>query len=174
MKNDRRSFLKLTQAAALPVSVALATNGVARADDDDFEKVLGSWNTKHTLPQPPGAFFREFLSFSSGGVVQETNAYLHTASNLDFRPHGFNGILNASDGFGNWKRIGNRRVAVAFRKMLFDTTRGNIADLRAHGTLSVIGNRLTGSDWTVEIVEPFSNKVLHFLGAASTEGWRID
>jgi hypothetical protein len=174
MKNDRRSFLKLAPSAALPAGVALATTGVARADDDDAGKILGSWNTKHTLPQPPGAFFHEFLSFSSGGVVHETNAYLHTASNLDFRPYGFNAILNASDGFGNWRRIDNRRVEVAFRKLLFDSTRGNIVDLRAHGTLTVIGNRLTGSDWIVEVVEPFSNKVLQFLGAASTEGWRID
>jgi hypothetical protein len=173
MQNDRRTFLKLVQSASVPAVVATLSGAVARADDGDVKDLLGAWNTKHSLPMP-GAFFREFLTFSAGGVVHETNSFLNTASNLDATPFGFPAVLNASDGFGNWKRIGPRRIEVAFRKMLFDTSRQNIADLRAHGTLMVIGKKLIGNDWTVEIVKPFSNEVIHFLATASTEGWRIE
>src|SRR4051794_31175495 len=98
--NERRTFLKMAAASALPVGAALLSSGVARADDGSTKEFLGSWSTVHTLPFPPFSF-REFLSFAEGGVLHETNSFLHTTSNLDFSALGLPSVLNAADGAGN-------------------------------------------------------------------------
>src|SRR5438067_608752 len=100
--NGRRNFLRLASAAAVPAAAAIVSSGVARADDDSANEFLGVWSTIHTLPFPPG-HFREFLSFAEGGVLHETNSFLHTTSNLDFSMFGLPNVVNAADGVGNWE-----------------------------------------------------------------------
>src|SRR5438477_5790750 len=102
--NDRRNFLKLASAAAIPAVAAVVWSGVAQADDGSAKEFLGAWNAIQTLPSPPfppGASFREFLSFADGGVVHETNSFLNTASNLDFSMYGLPKVVNAADGVGS-------------------------------------------------------------------------
>ena len=166
--NQRRNFLRFASAAALPVAAAAVSTNVARADDGDVKEFLGAWDTIHSLPFPPGQF-REFMTFSDGGVVHETNSFLHTASNLDFSAFGLPNVLNASDGFGNWKRTGRGVIEVVFRKMLFDGSRVNFGDLRAKGKLTSNGLILHG-DWVVEVVLP--DRIIP-MGPATSQGRRL-
>jgi hypothetical protein len=166
--NQRRNFLRLASAAALPIAAATVSAGVARADDGSVKEFLGAWDTIHSLPFPPGQF-RELLTFADGGVMHETNSFLHTASNLDFSVYGLPSVMNASDGFGNWKRIDNGKIEVVFRKLLFNGARQNFGDLRATGTLTSNGVQLLG-DWIVEIILP--THVVP-LGPATSVGRRL-
>jgi len=167
--NERRNFLKLASSAAIPAAAAIVSGGVARADDGDAKEFLGAWNTKHTLPSPPyppGSFFREFLSFAEGGVLHETNSFLHTASNTaGLLP---NDIVNASDGVGNWERARSGVIQVAFRKMLFNGSRQNFGDLHVTGTLRIVGRRLSAV-WHVEILG-LDDTVVAVLGTATSDG----
>ena len=176
--NQRRSFLKLASTAALPAAAAMVAGGVARADDGSAKEFLGAWNTKHDLPLPPG-YFRELLTFADGGVLHETNSFLHTASNADFLhapfgltdPHWLK--VNAADGLGSWERIGNGVVRLAFRKLLFDGNTGvNFGDLVVSGIYSSDGTTLTGSAH-IRVLQPFTNQLLADFGYASSRGGRI-
>jgi hypothetical protein len=166
----RREFLKITSAAAIAAAAGTATVGIVRADDGNAKEFLGAWKSIHTLPLPPG-FFREYLAFAEGGFLHETNSFLHTASNVDFSFYHLPNAVNASDGFGNWARVGNGVIRAAFRKMLFDGSRQNFGELRVDGTLRSDGTKLT-ADWHVVVVDPLEKVLLDF-GAATSEGTRI-
>lgn len=167
--NPRRRFMKFAAAAALPVSAGLVT-GIAHADDGDVKEFLGAWKTKHTLPPGgPQPDFTEFLTFADGGVLTETNAFLHTSSNLNppFFPIP---AANASDGMGNWERIGRRQIAVAFRKLIF--SRGQYAaELKVEGILFSDGVRLDAT-WRRIALELLDGTTI-FLGTATSTGTRI-
>jgi hypothetical protein len=166
--NARRDFLKLAQVAGAGAAVAVVSGGQARAQG--VGNVVGSWSTIHTLPFPPGSF-REFLSFSLGGVVHETNSFLHTASNLDFSAFGLPNVLNASDGVGNWAVAPHGDVRVVFRKMLFNGSRENFGDLHVTGTVRTEGAGLQ-AEWHIEVVNP-AGVVLVDLGPATSQGSRL-
>lgn len=166
--NNRRSFLKLAMPAA---GLALATDAVAHADSAPGTEFVGTWNTIHSLPFPPG-YFREFLAFSAGGVLQETNSFLNTASNLDFSAFGLPADLNASDGMGNWTRVSRGVARLVFRKLLFDGSRNNFADLLVTGEWKSDGKNLTGTAHIV-VVDSASNKLLVDFGEATSEGIRL-
>lgn len=168
--NERRDFLRAAGVAAPAAAALLLTRGVSQAQDGDVREFLGAWTTVHSLPFPPGAF-QEFLAFSSGGVLMETNSFLNNRSRLDFSAFGLPASLSASDGFGNWERTGPGRVSVAFRKMLFDGDSNYIGELRATGTLRSDGKKLTG-EWTVE-VRDLNDNLMVPLGPATSEGTRI-
>jgi hypothetical protein len=165
---QRRTLLKFGSAALLPAAAAAISTGVARADDGGVKEFLGAWDTIHSLPFPPGQF-REFLSFADGGVLHETNSFLHTASNLDLSMLGLPNLVNAADGVGNWRRVAKGVVEVILRKMLFDGARQNFGDLRATGRLTSDGVTIFGT-WNVEIVLP--NLTIP-QGPATTEGKRL-
>ena len=167
--NARRRFLKLASVAAIPAS-SMILGQSARAEDGREKELVGAWRTVHTLPFPPG-FFREFLTLCEGGTLMETNSFLHTNSNVDFSVYGLPNVVNASDGQGNWERIGNGRIQATFRKMLFDGARENFGDLRVVGTLQRNGARLV-ADWQIEVVDAQDN-LLANLGTATSEGYRI-
>jgi hypothetical protein len=167
--NERRNFLKLASAAVIIPAAAIVSSGVARADDGSAKKFLGAWSNIHSLPFPPGEF-REFLSFAEGGVLHETNSFLHTASNLDFSTYGLPTVVNAADGVGNWD-VGKGAIQVVFRKMMFNGSRQNFGDLHVTGTLRSNGTKLL-AEWHIEVVDRF-DKVLADLGHATSEGTRI-
>ena len=167
---DRRSFLKQGSAGAMVGGALAASTGVLKADDGQVKEFLGSWNTVHSLPFPPG-FFREFLSFADGGVVHETNSFLNTASNLDLTFLKLPDVVNASDGFGTFARVSKGVVRVAFRKMLFNGARECFGYLRATGTLRSDGESLLG-DWDVNVFD-WEGPLLAPLGPATTTGKRI-
>lgn len=162
----RRHFLKLASAAAVPAAAITQTD--FRADGDN--KVVGTWHSTHTLPFPPDSF-REFLSFAEGGVLHETNSFLHTASNLDFSAFGLPNLVNASDGQGNWTRSKRGRIQVVFRKMLFDGSRRNFGDLYVSGVVLVDEDRIHAS-WQVQVVDLEGGVILDF-GPATSEGVRL-
>lgn len=167
--NARRGFLRMLSAAA-PAAVAAVATQEARADDGGDKAFLGTWNLESTVSS--GFRFREFASFADGGVLTETNSFLHTASNLNFAPFGFNAVANASDGFGNWVRTGPNTAKAVFRKMMFDPATGrNFGDLLVTGTLISNGDRLTGQ-WHVVIVDP-AGVVLADLGPVTSAGSRM-
>jgi len=164
--NRRRTFLQWAGAAAAPI----ALGGVAQADDGSVKQILGAWMTVHALPFPPGSF-REFLSFSDGGVLQETNSFLHTNSNLDFSAFGLPNVVNASDGMGNWERVANGQFRIIFRKMLFDGSRQNFGDLKVTGLARTDGMTLA-VDWVIQVVN-LTGQVIFVFGNATSQGTRI-
>ena len=167
--NPRRRFLTLLSAAA-PAAVVAAAAGEARADDGGDKDFLGAWNVVSTVSN--GFSFREFVGLADGGVLTETNSFLHTASNLNFAPFGFNVVANGSDGFGNWSRIAPGVAKAAFRKMMFDSATGhNFGDLQVAGTLMSDGVKFSGQ-WRVQIVDTAGN-VLVDLGPVTSVGARM-
>jgi hypothetical protein len=174
---DRRGFLKIAAAAAIPAAAMFVASGAARADEGDAKEFLGSWNTKHDLPLPPG-FFHEFLSFAEGGVLHETNSFLHPTSKVNLSSLGLTApmwsMLSASDGVGSWKRIGNGVANLVFRKMLFDGNTGaHFGDLLVSGTYSSDGRTLSGTAH-IRVVAPFDDPtVLADFGFAGSRGIRI-
>lgn len=168
--NQRRLFLRMLPAAA-PAAVAAVAMEKAQADDGGDKAFLGSWNVMATVVAN-GFKFREFLSFAEGGVVNETNTFLHTASHLSFVPFGVNVVANASDGFGNWTRTGPRTAKAVFRKLMFDATTGNnFGDLRVSGTITSNGDQFSG-EFHVEIVDA-AGGVLANLGTVLSVGTRL-
>lgn len=167
--NARRRFLRFLSVAA-PAAVAVAATGVARADDGGDKAFLGTWNVVSTVSN--GFSFREFVGLADGGVLTETNWFLHTASNQNFAPFGLNVVGNASDGFGNWSRIAPGVAKAAFRKMMFNSATGQyFGDLHVTGTLMSDGAKLT-AQWHVEIVDPAGNRLVD-LGPVTSVGSRM-
>ena len=78
-----------------------------------------------------------------------------------------------SDGAGNWYRVANGVIQVAFRKMLFDSANQNenFGDLHVTGTLRSDGRVLT-ADWYVEILAP-NGALIAPLGPATSTGFRV-
>jgi hypothetical protein len=169
MMNARRRFLQLASAGAIPASATLLSER-AQAENGRAKGVVGAWKTVVTLPFPPGSF-REFLTFCEGGGLLETNSYLHTNSNLDYSAFQLPNVVNASDGQGNWERIGGGQVRAIFHKLLFDGARNNFGDLRVVSTLRIDGARLVGTSH-VEIVDTEGN-LLGDFGDVASEGERI-
>ena len=166
--NPRRNFLRLAPAASL--AAAVAAPGKVFAADGNGKDFLGAWNTIHSLPFPPGSF-REFLTFGEGGVVHETNSFLHTASNLDFSLFGLPNVVNGADGVGSWEPVQNGVAKVVFRKMLFDGARRNFGDFLAVGTLYSDGAAIR-ADWHVSVLSPEGILIVD-LGPAISNGSRI-
>ena len=175
--DDRRRFLRLTSAAAIPAAAAFVSGGTARADDGSAKEFLGSWNTKHDLGLPPG-FFHEFLSFADGGVLHETNSFLHPTSRVNFSGFGLTApmwsAVNASDGVGSWARTGNGVATLVFRKMLFDGNSGtHFGDLLVSGTYFSDNRNFSGAGH-IRVVGPFDDTtVLVDFGMAASRGIRI-
>lgn len=108
--NKRRSFMKVVVAGAVPAAIG----GVVRAADGIATDITGAWTTLHTSPFGP---FRELLIFSTGGGMTETNALLHTGSNLNLSEFGLPAMINGSDGLGNWQRLSSGQFQVVFPKV---------------------------------------------------------
>lgn len=167
----RRQFIKLAPAVA---ALGIAVPALSYSQEEAEQKrtsILGAWRNIHTLPFPPGSF-REFLSFAEGGVMHETNSFLHTSSNLDFSMFGLPSVVNGSDGIGNWWRSRAGVVKVRFRKLLFDGGNVNFGDLHVTGVLTVNEGKLA-ADWHIEAVDANSGTVLTDFGAATSEGIRL-
>jgi hypothetical protein len=169
--NPRRRFLRVLSAVTPAVAVGAVATQDARAENSAGDKAfLGTWNFVSTISN--GFSFREFVSFAEGGALTETNSFLHTASQLSFAPFGLDVVANASDGFGNWSRIGPRSAKAVFRKLMFDSATGvNFGDLLVTGTLISIGDTLQ-AQWHVVIVNP-GGAVLVDLGPVTSVGTRM-
>ena len=159
----------------MPAFAAVLSSKVLRADerdsrDDRDDRILGSWNSIHSLPFPPGSF-REFLSFAEGGVMHETNSFLNTSSNTDFSFYGLPSAVNAADGIGDWEPLRNGAFRIVFRKMLFDGSRQNFGDLHVTGQLR-IGRGKLAANWHIEVLNP-AGDLLVDLSEATSESIRL-
>lgn len=172
MNDQRRQFMRLAGGLAVPAAAALtvAGAGVARAQENDVKEFLGAWTTIHTLPFPPN-WFREFLTFSTEGGVAESNTFLSLAGAQDFSAFGLPRAVRASDGAGNWERVGNRKISIVFRKLLFDGTGSYFGDLKATGVAQSDGTKLV-AEWLISVVD-VNDKLLVPFGPATSEGTRI-
>lgn len=169
--NRRREFIKLAPAVgALGITSAVLSAG-KETRREEGNSILGAWTSIHTLPFPPGTF-REILSFADGGVIHETNSFLHTASNLNFSPFGLPSAVNGSDGVGNWWPVRPNKLAVRFRKLLFDGNGLNFGDLLVTGTVMVDDGKLA-ADWLIKVVDVSTGAVLTDFGPAASEGVRL-
>jgi hypothetical protein len=167
--NERRNFIT-SMVAAIPVSVVASQ--AAEAADSNVNDVVGAWTTIHTSPVGP---FRELLVFSAGGGVTETNTLLHTNSRLAlFAQFGLPlpAAVNASDGLGNWRRLGPGLVEVVFRKLLFDEQGTHLGDFRVHGRVGLARGRFQ-AEWDSIRIETLSSGAFE-VGPASSEGVRIE
>lgn len=168
--NERRKFIS-TMMAAVPVSVA-AASPAAHAQDNNVKDVLGAWTTMHTSPVGP---FKEFLVFAEGGGLTETNTLLHTNSRLAlFAQFGLPlpAAVNASDGLGNWRRLGPGQVHVVFRKLLFDAGGVHLGDFRVEGRVRVEEAQLL-AEWDSISIETLASGAFE-LGPATSQGFRIE
>jgi hypothetical protein len=166
--NERRKFIS-SMVAAVPVSVVASQ--AAQAADNNVKDVVGAWTTTHTSPVGP---FRELLVFSDGGGVTETNTLLHTNSRLGlFAQFGLPlpAAVNASDGVGNWRRLGPGQVEVVFRKLLFDEHGVHLGDFRAQGRVRVQDGHIQAV-WDSLRIETLSSGAFE-VGPATSEGVRV-
>jgi hypothetical protein len=111
------------------------------------------------------------LTFSSGGGLIETNTFLNLAASQDFSSVGLPTAIKASDGMGSWERTGRDRISVLFRKLLFDNSGMNFADLRVSGNLQTNGKTLN-AQWNIDAVDAADNVLVPF-GPATSFGKRI-
>lgn len=157
-------------ALTLPVSfLAWACPALAEDQHDEHRDrdLLGSWNVTVTptavsvcggpsMPISPP--FTELAAYSAGGAFQENNTQL----NWNLEPL-FPGVLvNASDGFGTWKRRGPQ-IRLKFRKLVFDSTGHYIANADLSETVQQPENRKFSGKFTIQ----FS----FFDGSPSICGW---
>jgi hypothetical protein len=166
---DRRRFIASVAAAAPASMIAGQPAEAAQIGDKD---VTGAWTTTHTSPAGP---FREFLVFSGGGGLAETNTLLHTNSRLAlFAQFGLPlpDAVNASDGMGTWHRRGPGQVHVVFKKLLFDANGVHLGDFRVEGRVRVEGGQLA-AEWDSIRIEPLAGGVFE-LGPATSAGVRIE
>lgn len=171
MNDDRRRFMSYAAGVALPAAaVGVAGSGVARAADGDAKEFLGAWTTIHSLPFPPN-WFREFLTFSTGGGVLESNTFLNMAASQDFSAFGLPRAIKASDGMGTWELVSTGKITIVFRKLLFDGAGNYFADLKVGGTVQSDGTKIF-ADWLISAVD-VNDKLLAPFGPATSEGTRI-
>jgi hypothetical protein len=168
--HERRNFIKMAAGAVSAAAVVLggSVEGHGRAQKD----FVGTWTTFHTSPIGP---FKEFLTFAEGGTLTETNALLHTNSNTPFFAAAgipLGGAVNASDGQGNWRRIGWERAHVVFRKLLLDHTGRYLGDFWVQGTLRIEESRLF-AQWD-RIAIDIPDVGVFDLGPETSEGTRIE
>jgi hypothetical protein len=163
---NRRNWLS----KAAPAALGVAAVSVAPAQEPSAKDFIGAWTTIHTLPFPPN-WFREFLTINADGTVVETNSFLCEAHSQDFSALGLPRSVKGSNGMGNWQLIAPGRIAVSFRKMLFNGEGNYFGDLKATGTIALGGGNMY-ADWQVAIFNVHDVLVLP-LGPATSEGPRI-
>lgn len=163
--NERRKFIT-SMVAAVPAGVVVSQPAQAAASD--ARDIVGAWTTTHTSPVGP---FREFLLFSPGGGVTETNTLLHTNSNQAlFATFGLPvpNAVNASDGLGNWRRVFPGQYDVVFRKLLFDGAGVHFGDFRVQGRVTIEGGQFS-AEWESIRIETLAHGTFE-LGPATSFG----
>ena len=172
--NDRRSFLNLLGATALP---AMAAAAVANAQTTAPMSLEGAWfleNTPGVVPGlPPEAQvspFSEIALFGAGGVLLETNSLLHNNSYAPGNPSPIN--VSGSDGLGSWTRNAAGQVDAVFYKFLTDGSGRHVGYLKVNGTVyQQDANQLT-AEWVVEF-QFFDPQLPRIGSTVSSKGTRI-
>jgi len=145
-----RKKLALTS-AALGLIAALLAASVAdsRASQGKGSRGLeGSWEVRVTSVSNSIPPFDEFITFTPGGGMVETNNTFPPAA--------------ASPGHGTWEYAGNQAYNFTFYKLLFLGPQGQFTGrLRVRGTIVLQGrDEWTGLPAAVDFLNPAGNVVL--------------
>jgi hypothetical protein len=118
--NMRRLGLYLAIAFILVSLLALIPNWHVNAANQD---IVGTWVVTVTVNTPPGAppfVFTDLIALNSGGTLTAASSTFnaHTSENPLLPPPL---VVDTSDGYGNWKLVGDdsNRFALTFKRFLF-------------------------------------------------------
>ncbi len=109
--------------ALLIASTAVTMSSTAN-DGKGARALEGSWQVRLT-PTSGSPPFDEYMTFTSGGGIIESN-------NFPFYQSG----LTAGPGHGTWQHNGEHQFAFAFRKFLFTPAGQSVGTLKAAGVLT--------------------------------------
>lgn len=121
----------------------------------------GSWEIRLTSVSNSLPPFDEFITFTSGGGMVETNNAFPPAA--------------ASAGHGSWEHVGEQTFKFTFYKFLFFGPEGQFTGrLRVRGTIVLNSpNSWTGLPATVDILDPAGNVIPNTTDLVSGEATRI-
>lgn len=116
IKKIKFTFLAIVILTALLITVYAQNSGAGA------NALVGSWKVRLTPVDPPQPQFDEFMTFSPGGGIVESNNYPFFLQNL-----------SAGPGQGSWSYAGRQSFPFTFIKFLYAPTG------QAAGTLKVVG-----------------------------------
>ena len=110
-------------ASCIVVSALLASMPNAYANADDDRSIVGTWIFTITLSQPPelaGFVFTDLVAINRGGTFTNTStvSHAHSSENPFLPPPA---VVDVSDGYGAWKRVGDdsNQFALTLKRFLF-------------------------------------------------------
>src|SRR5712691_12401839 len=101
--------------------LALMPRSHVKADDD--RSIVGTWIFTITLDRPPelaGVVFTDLIAINRGGTLTNTSTASHAHSSENpFLPPPV--VVDISDGYGAWKRVGDdsNQFALTLKRFLF-------------------------------------------------------
>ena len=123
MKNKKITFIFVVAAV---VTIGLIAGNHSFASHGAGANALeGSWIVRLTPTSNPPAQFDEFMTFSAGGGIVESN-------NFPFFQLG----LTASAGHGTWRYAGRQSFPFTFIKFLYAPTGQGVGTLKVSGTIT--------------------------------------
>jgi hypothetical protein len=153
--------IALTALVLVAALLGAAVNQSQAAKGVGSKALEGSWDIKLTSVSNSVPPFDEFITFTSGGGMVETNNAFPPAA--------------ASPGHGTWEHDGDQTFKFTFYKLLFLGPQGQFTGrLRVRGTIVLNGpNAWTGLPATVDILDPAGNVIPNTTDFVSAEATRI-
>jgi hypothetical protein len=122
MKRNALTMITIFTIAIL--TAGLFNNFTSASEGNGARALEGTWKVRLT-PRSGGPQFDEFMTFTSGGGIVESN-------NFPFFQMG----LNAGPGHGNWEHAGAHSYKFAFSKFLFALSGQPAGTLKAAGVIT--------------------------------------
>ena len=108
-------------ATCIVVSALLASMPSSHAEADDDRSIVGTWIFTIMIDQPPvlqGFVFTDLFAINRGGTFTNTSTVSHAHSSENpFAPPP--AVVDISDGYGAWKRVGDDQFALTLKRLLF-------------------------------------------------------
>ena len=120
----RNAFTLITLVAAVVFAAGLFNNFTSASEGNGSRALEGTWRVRLT-PRSGTPQFDEFMTFTSGGGIVESN-------NFTFSQLG----LSAGPGHGTWEHAGAHTYRFAFSKFLFQLSGLPAGTLKAAGVLT--------------------------------------
>ena len=121
---NHRTFSLITLFAVAVLTAGLVNNLASASEGNGSRALEGSWRVRLT-PRSGTPQFDEFMTFTSGGGIVESN-------NFPFFQLG----LTAGPGHGTWEHAGGHTYRFAFSKFLFALSGQPTGTLKAAGVLT--------------------------------------
>ena len=153
--------IALTALVLVAVLLGAAVNQSQAAKGVGSKGLEGSWDIRLTSASNAIPPFDEYITFTSGGGMVETNNAFPPAA--------------ASPGHGSWEYAGDQTFRFTFYKLLFFGPQGQFTGrLRVRGTIVMNGpDAWTGLPATVEVLDPAGNVIPGTADLVSAEATRI-